>query len=135
MSELPQPPDAVPVPVVIAPEQPPVPVVVTAAQPAPATVTKGEGTTLAPTTTEQEDKVTQGQRLINVLWEVTQSVIAIMVVGSTMVKAFILLQGQEIPTIMAVAFGTVVGFYFSRVNHQAIGGVGKKPDPQPYQGR
>lgn len=101
----------------------------------PPTVTKGEGTTLTPTTTEQEDKVTAGQRLVNILWEVTQTVIAITVVVSTMIKAFSLTEGQDIPTIMAVAFGTVVGFYFARTNHQAIGGIGKKPIDPPYTGR
>jgi hypothetical protein len=36
---------------------------------------------------------------------------------------------------MSVAFGTVVGFYFSRTNHAAIGGVGKKPHDGEYRGR
>jgi hypothetical protein len=35
---------------------------------------------------------------------------------------------------MAMAFGTVVGFYFSRTNHAAIGGTGAKPEA-PYEGR
>ena len=124
-------------PVVIAAVVEPLPVVIETPQAAPAAamVTKGVGTTLAPTTTEQEDKTTAGQRLVNMLWEITQSVIAFLVVGSTMIKAFYLIQGQEIPTIMAVAFGTVVGFYFARTNHQSIGGVGKKPLEGPYVGR
>lgn len=101
----------------------------------PPTVTKGEGTTLPPNTTEQDDKISAGQRLVNMTWEVTQSYIAVVVVSVTMVKAYTLLQGQDIPTIMAVAFGTIVGFYFARTNHQSIGGVGKKPVEPPYTGR
>lgn len=101
----------------------------------PHLVTKGEGTTLAPTTTEQEDTVTAGQRLVNMTWELTQSFIAVCVVTFTMIKAFTLSQGNDIPTIMAVAFGTVVGFYFARTNHQSQGGVGKKPIEGPYVGR
>lgn len=108
---------------------------VMAPTPLTALVTKGEGATLRPTTTEQEDTVTAGQRLVNMTWELTQAAIALMVVGSTMIKAFTLTQGQDIPTIMAVAFGTVVGFYFARTNHQSTGGVGRKPVEQPYVGR
>lgn len=130
---------AAPLPVLIAAEQEPVPVVVQETQAAPVvmppTVNKKEGVTLPPTTTEEGDRVTAGQRLINILWESTQSIIALTVVVFTMVKAFMLNQGQDIPTIMAVAFGTIVGFYFSRVNHERVGGVGPKPNPGPYTGR
>jgi hypothetical protein len=90
---------------------------------------------LPPKTTAQEDLVTAGQRKVNLIWEYTQSVIALLVVGATMVKAFMTVSGEQIPTIMAVAFGTVVGFYFSRTNHAAIGGVGPKPVMQTYEGR
>lgn len=128
-----------PTKVLIVEDQPAISVVVEGTTPAPIvmppTVTKGEGTTLPPTTTEQEDTVTAGQRLVNLTWELTQSTIAIAVVLFTMVKAFLLSQGQDIPTIMAVAFGTIVGFYFARTNHQAIGGIGKKPVEPPYTGR
>lgn len=136
-------PEEDPTVVLIAEEQPPIEVTMET-MPAPPppppvvmppTVSKGEGHTLPPTTTEQEDKVTAGQRLVNMTWELTQSIIAFIVVGATMVKAFVLAQGQDIPTIMAVAFGTVVGFYFARTNHQAIGGIGKKPPEPPYTGR
>lgn len=112
----------------------PLPVIV--ASTPPALVTKGEGTTLAPTTTEQEDVVTFGQRVVNLIWEATQAIIALTVVGFTMTKAFSLEQGQDIPTIMAVAFGTIVGFYFARTNHQSIGGIGKKANAdEEYRGR
>ncbi len=93
---------------------------------------------LAPTTTAQEDLTTSGQRQINLLWERTQAIIALVVVMSTMAaglfSAFTTSE-RQVPTIMSVAFGTVIGFYFSRTNHAAIGGVGKKPMPQHYEGR
>jgi hypothetical protein len=97
---------------------------------------------MKPTTTAQEDIVTAGQRQINKIWEVTQAIIAVMVCVSTMVAGVMLViaqlfygaTDQQIPTIFAVAFGTVIGFYFSRTNHQSIGGEGKKPG-QKYIGR
>lgn len=107
--------------------------------------TKSDGTqTLEPTTTEQEDIVTAGQRKINLIWETTQSRIAIMVCATTMsaglfqviAEVFFNKAGGQIPTIFSVAFGTVIGFYFARTNHQAIGGVGKKNNEhQVYKGR
>lgn len=97
---------------------------------------------LPPDTTEQEDVVTAGQRRINIIWEKTQAIIAILVCLSTMAVGFIVVLAQvyygrpdmQVPTIFAVAFGTVIGFYFARTNHQSIGGEGKKPT-QKYIGR
>lgn len=88
------------------------------------------------TTTFQEDLNTAGQRRINLIWEYTQAMIALLVVVATMVcGAYAQIYDQtQIPTIIAVAFGTVTGFYFSRTNHAAIGGIGPKPSP-PYEGR
>jgi uncharacterized membrane protein YqgA involved in biofilm formation len=91
---------------------------------------------LSPTTTEQEDITTAGQRRVNLIWEYTQAIIALLVVISTMVAGIesVFHPNTQIPTILSVAFGTVVGFYFSRTNHQAIGGIGPKPN-QKYEGR
>lgn len=91
----------------------------------------------AATTTAQEDLTTAGQRKVNLIWEYTQAVIALIVVVTTMAAGVMsAYEGSDkpIPTIMSVAFGTVVGFYFSRTNHAAIGGTGAKPNP-PYEGR
>jgi hypothetical protein len=89
------------------------------------------------TTTFQEDLTTAGQRHINLIWERTQALIAIVVVIFTMgAGAFGMVYDKaQIPTIMSVAFGTVVGFYFGRTNHAAIGGHGRKPALTPYVGR
>lgn len=128
----------------------PVPVAITTPVPIPVEVVGGAVLKHAPhiqsqvldpsipaRTTFQEDLTTAGQRQINLIWERTQAVIAIVVVMFTMlcgVYAMIYNQSQ-IPTIMSVAFGTVVGFYFSRTNHSSIGGVGRKAEREAYTGR
>lgn len=115
------------------------------------TVKKDEGITLSPTTTEQEDKVAEGQRAINLIWENTQSRIALFVVLmgvllNTVVVLLIILFNREATVtqlslisiclqFINLTVGIVIGFYFSRTNHAATGGTGKKPDIPPYTGR
>lgn len=89
-------------------------------------------------TTFQEDLTFASQRRVNLIWERTQAAIALVVVLFTMVcGTYGMLHNQsQIPTIMSVAFGTVVGFYFSRTNHTATGGIGPRPKiPGSYKGR
>lgn len=85
---------------------------------------------LSATTTEQEDKTVAGQRKINLIWEVTQAIIAVVVTLFTMgMGAYIVISEKPdtvIPTIFSVAFGMITGFYFSRTNHEAQGGIGPK---------
>ncbi len=91
---------------------------------------------LPPRTTIQEDLVSAGQRRVNLIWEYTQATIAILVVVATLACGVIgTLRDIQVPTIISVAFGMITGFYFSRTNHAAIGGVGDKPSATPYQGR
>lgn len=93
---------------------------------------------LPPTTTAQQDVTTAGQRRVNMIWEVTQAVIAVTVVAATMGTAmFQVFNGRldQIPTIFSFAFGTIVGAYFQRTNHTAIGGVGPQPPKPQYDGR
>lgn len=86
---------------------------------------------LPATTTEEEDIVTAGQRRVNLVWEVTQSVIAI-----TVSSALIYVSIAKIDSdVLKNAFFLIIGFYFSRTNHAAIGGIGKKPEQQKYTGR
>ncbi len=86
-------------------------------------------------TTEQEDLTTAGQRKVNLIWEYTQSIIALFVVITTMIAGlYSMIMSAQVPTIIAVAFGTIIGFYFARTNHAAIGGIGHKPS-QDYLGR
>lgn len=88
------------------------------------------------TSTQQHYLMTEGQRKVNLIWEYTQAAIAVVVVVCTMLTSmFAIYHGvEQVPNVVAVAFGTVVGFYFSRTNHAAIGGVGSQPT-QEYIGR
>lgn len=103
----------------------------------PVTTSYSSQESMPPTTTAQEDETTKGQRRINLIWEWTQATIAIVVVMSTMVAGIYSgVKHTEFPLIIGVAFGTIIGFYFARTNHQAIGGVGAKAnDDQKYVGR
>lgn len=83
----------------------------------------------------QQELTFAGQRKVNLIWEYTQSLIAVFVVCTTMITGVIaMIRNMQIPTIIAVAFGTIVGFYFSRTNHAAIGGIGPKAESE-YKGR
>lgn len=92
---------------------------------------------LPPKTTQQEDITTAGQRKINLIWERTQATIALVVVVANMAVgvAYGLGYGMgEFPYILSSSLFLIVGFYFSRTNHAAIGGIGYKPGQQ-YEGR
>jgi hypothetical protein len=93
---------------------------------------------LAPTTTTQEDLTTAGQRKINLIWEYTQAAIAILVIAANMIVGTVHGLGyapaREYPIILSSSLFLIVGFYFSRTNHAAIGGVGAKPIGE-YKGR
>jgi hypothetical protein len=114
------------------------------------------------TTTEQEDLTKAGQRKINLIWEDTQSRIALFVVVgglsmSLIIIVFILilvtslinsdseitsnqlaLLSLGITSLQSVnlTLGIVIGFYFSRTNHMNVGGVGAKDNiGKEYYGR
>lgn len=101
---------------------------------------------LPPTSTVQEDLTTAGQRNINLLWENTQGQIARNVIFGTMIinGSVLLLSlffNKDLTAAQALALGFVnslatgvVSFYFSRTNHEQIGGVGHKPTEE-YKGR
>lgn len=86
-------------------------------------VTKESKKSLAPTTTEQEDITTAGQRRINLIWELTQGIIAIIITVSIIFSAFKSVQNKTLED----AFIMIITMYFVRTNHSLIGGVGKKP--------
>ena len=96
----------------------------------PRTVTTQTGDIVAtPTSTEEEDRTTAGQRAINVVWENTQRQIALTVIGSaTAVGAGLAALGSPDAQVAAFVFlygaaNLVIGFYFGRTNHQRIGGI------------
>src|SRR5688572_17627871 len=93
---------------------------------------------LTPNTTLQEDITTAGQRRINMIWEITQSAISLIIVlGNVSVAVYHGFTGtaSDFPSILSSSLFLVIGFYFSRTNHQAIGGVGQKPEQPQYRGR
>lgn len=116
----------------------------------PVVVPKADNLTLAPKTTEAEDRTTEGQRAINKIWENTQSrialfvVIAGVVVNAAVVVSIIFWNKEVSVTQLALisiclqfinlTVGIVIGFYFSRTNHEAIGGIGPQAR-EPYGGR
>lgn len=85
---------------------------------------------LPATTTHQEDLTTLGQRKINLIWEFTQAVIAVMITGAVIFSSVRGIASSELTN----SFFLIIGFYFSRTNHTAIGGVGAKIKSK-YEGR
>lgn len=87
---------------------------------------------------KEKNLTSAGQRRINLIWEYTQSTIAIMIIASNMIVG--IYQGlgfakeSSFPVILSSALFLVIGFYFARTNHTAIGGTGTKPVIE-YQGR
>lgn len=75
--------------------------------------------TLPTDTTLEQDRHSLGQRRINLLWEVTQGVIAVAVTGATIYAAV----SGDVKEVLSNAFFLIIGFYFGRTNHQRVGGV------------
>ncbi len=79
--------------------------------------------TSPPNTTEEQDRKTAGQRHINVMWERTQQIIAIMVTAVTLFAcAYLVRRGDQataVPAFLLLSnvFFLVVGTYFQRTNH------------------
>jgi hypothetical protein len=82
-----------------------------------------EHRSIPPTTTEQEDITTAGQRRVNLIWEFTQAFIAISI---TWAVIFITIKQIE-SEVLTNAFFLIVSMYFVRTNHTLIGGIGRKP--------
>ena len=65
----------------------------------------------------------------------TQAAIAVAVVVVALVAAVVAMtMDKEVSAFLSFVCGNVVGFYFSRTNHAAIGGIGAKPHEE-YKGR
>jgi divalent metal cation (Fe/Co/Zn/Cd) transporter len=89
-----------------------------------------EHASAAPTTTSEEDRHSFGQRRINLIWEVTQAIIAVIVTLSTLYVAAQLALREAAETaaflLLSNAFFLVIGFYFSRSNHNRINDTAPK---------
>jgi hypothetical protein len=77
---------------------------------------------------DEVDRLSLGQRRVNLIWELTQSLIAIAVTLTTLWTAASLAVAGNADTaaflLLSNAFFLVIGFYFGRTNHQRTGGVG-----------
>ncbi len=86
---------------------------------------------------EQHGLVAAGQRKVNLIWEYTQAIVAILIVGANLaVWLSIAFRSTpvQMPGGLTDALFVIVGFYYGRTNHAAIGGPGPKP-PTYYVGR
>jgi hypothetical protein len=92
---------------------------------------EASGGAIASTTTREQDRHSLGQRRVNLVWEGTQAVIALGVIGTTLaVDGTIAIYGTSVTEISSSALmqlnvmaALVTGFYFGRTNHQRVGGV------------
>lgn len=78
------------------------------------------GEHVRPLTTAEDDRKTEGQRRVNLIWETTQAVVAIMVTGATIWSAL----SEKESLILGNAFTLIIALYFVRQNHSRVGGVG-----------
>jgi hypothetical protein len=82
-------------------------------------------------TPEEEETTlrTSGQRRINLIWESTQAIIALMTVGGgvlVMVRNAMVGSDAPIPSSLTSMIFLVLGFYFARTNHSNMGGIGPR---------
>lgn len=96
------------------------------------TVTTQAGNLVAaPTTSEEQDRSTAGQRHINVMWEGTQRNIAqeVTIVALTVTAFLVMWPGIPLElrlmayTTLSNVFFAVTSVYFTRTNHTKVGGV------------
>lgn len=82
---------------------------------------------IAPKTTAEQDTMTAGQRRINLLWEWTQAVLAVIVTSVTLYIAARLALDKEHDQaaflLLSNAFFSVISVYLTRTNHTKTGGV------------
>lgn len=104
------------------------------------TVKRDDKLSMSPNTTEQQDLIMAGQRHINLMWETTQSRIALvsvfvgMIINSALLLTVVVIKKDITTSKVAVisnclgfinlTVGIVIGFYFSRTNHTKVGGIG-----------
>lgn len=77
----------------------------------------------------EDDRVSLGQRRINMAWEITQALVVLIITGTGMFTSAQLAMRNDPTAITAFllisnAVFLVIGFYFGRTNHQRVGGIG-----------
>lgn len=91
-------------------------------------MSKPDNDTASSTTTVEQDRHSLGQRRINLIWEMTQALIALSIIWGATGAAIWITVRDPANRLMAFFFlsnivSIVVGFYFGRTNHQRVGGV------------
>lgn len=74
---------------------------------------------IAPTTTSEQDRKTAGQRRINIIWESTQAMLAVLITCAMVYCTIKSIESKEIN----YAFISIITMYYIRTNHTKIGGV------------
>lgn len=79
-------------------------------------------------TTAESDRHALGQRRINLIWELTQALIAVSVIWAALGASIWIAVKDPTNRLMSFLFlsnivSIVIGFYFGRTNHQRVGGV------------
>lgn len=77
-------------------------------------------------TTAEDDLLSAGKRRINLIWEMTQAIIAVLVTAAVIYAA---LSGKD-SQVLGNAFTLIVAIYFVRMNHTKVGGVGGTDSPK-----
>lgn len=73
-----------------------------------------------------------GQRRINIMWEATQSLLSLSIVGTVLLMC---VTEKPVPEVLKYMAASVIAWYFARTNHVNTGGVGHKPPTSAYEGR
>jgi len=91
-----------------------------------------EKTVLDAGTAEQQAAVlrTAGQRRVNLTWEITQAIVAIVLTTGVLIVAAILIirgdaRASDALLLLSNAFFMIISQYFTRTNHTRTGGVHK----------
>ena len=97
---------------------------------------------------EHTQRIFEGQRAINLIWESTQAQLAkgvvfftVLVNGSVTLISVFLQTDISASQMIGLSFlnmvcSGVISFYFGRTNHASVGGVGPKPPGETiYTGR
>lgn len=72
------------------------------------------------TTTSEQNRITAGQRRINVIWEVTQAAVTILITCAAIYCAVNDVKSE----VLNFAFIAIISTYYARTNHTKVGGIG-----------
>jgi hypothetical protein len=76
---------------------------------------------------------TAGQRRVNLTWEITQAIVAVVLTTGVLIVAGILIirgdaRASDALLLLSNAFFMIISQYFTRTNHTKVGGVQKEDE-------